>query len=70
MKATAEEVISDQCRMVFVQCACGKWRVDLYAIEGWMIYGGETFASKEEAALVMADRLIEMKMENQIGNVH
>jgi hypothetical protein len=65
-----DEIVSAQAKIVFVQCACGRWRADLHAIEGWMLYGNETFGSKEEAALAMADRLIEMKMENQIGKVH
>jgi hypothetical protein len=55
---------------MIIQCACGKWQIQMYLSEDDLIlYGNETFSSKMEAAEAMADRVIEMGLESQLREI-
>jgi len=49
-------------KFMFVETSAG-WRVDMVFVTGEVITGYEMFATKEEAALAMADRIIESGAE-------
>jgi hypothetical protein len=55
--------VFDRSKPVIVQCPCGKWQIRFYFADRGVVYGTETFASKEEAATILADRLIEVGVE-------